>query len=217
MLYPGDATCSYKPIQWWKPWNWPELFFDTCLILKQWFKYVFPQLLRLKMEALKNWVKCNHVRIHIGYVLMNKEFRVQYPELYQKFKPFLDDFDGVNLGFHWTSPRAEFFVWQSWMTDPSYARIYRYINSESHPVMPVKIIEACLPYDGMLYDYGQLIDMGLGLYEVFDFGKEHKVCSVGVRIVMDKIFEDDMIPGMDPEKTLPCSYGYTPKLKQAFE
>lgn len=220
-ILPGDIVCSYKPIPWWKPWRWWELFFDSCLIIKQWATYALPHLFRLEWKKFKSaWVKCNHVRIYCGYIVLNEEALKELgPDLYitlsRLFKDDLDANNGIEIGFHWTNPVATYFRWESWMEGPQYGKVLRVVPPVAVPDPPppqpdaIKVARECFEFYGLLYNFGLLLDIGLGIRGVFTLGQKHKVCSVGVRIILERLFGIDIIPGLWAESTLPCSFGYS--------
>lgn len=111
--------------------------------------------------------------------------------------------DGVPIGFEFTNPAARFFVWREWMNVMPYANIMR--RSTFPDISAKEVFNACLPYDGTLYDLGQLLDIDLGT-KLFDFGKKQKVCSAGGRVIGESILKETFFPEVKVERTPPCSW-----------
>ena len=202
MLYPGSFVCSYKGKPWWPLGEFFARLFGIVLIVRQCMEYPF------------KWVKCDHVRLYVGYIILAR-IEKTYPALYKRFLPQADENGGIHLGFHFTDPVSEIFVWKKWMTDPKYARIFRpkkYIKID-----PVDALEYCNRYEGIPYDKGELLDLGFAIPGFFGFSEDWYVCSTGSRLVGEKIYKMNLIPGVAVSETLPCGFAHSIVLLEYFD
>jgi len=103
-----------------------------------------------------------------------------------------------------------------WLTAPDYCRkrisIWRFTK---HAVFPKEEIDLMMAYAqehliGQVYDIGQLLDILVNTilgypnvihYRIFDWGRSRKVCSVGVRVLFERlrqVLEDNGRPSFKP-------------------
>lgn len=192
-LLPMDILTTNVTSPWWPPKETIQAVFSHVLYARQWLSYP------------GKFVKCNHNRIYIGFISL-ETIKICIPDYYDEFKSHANYENQVELVFHFTNPRARFCVFQPWMVDPEVSKISRYSANPLFRISASEVLYACICYDKTPYDYGQLLDMAFGLSCVFDFSRKWKVCSAGVRAIADLLAQEYTIPGIDPEKTMPCAF-----------
>lgn len=139
--------------------------------------------------------KYNHIRVFIG-----------------NYRGISDE-TTLPLVFEWSSPVSKIVPLRPWMLDPSYAIVSRHsaikldegtfkstritkaeLYAKDYPewrispngkIYSTPLLEYSLERAGKLYDYLQLLGIGLGL-KWLQLGKNHEVCSTGAR----ELFED---------------------------
>jgi len=134
--------------------------------------------------------------------------------------PIYGDAPKLVLGFEFTYPAARFFWFPEdpdhWMFGASYSKLFRpkdealtdSFRELSIPMRARRMHQRCLPWDGTLYDVGQLLDINFGFHRFFDLGSRRKPCSVGARIVQESggVLLSNLFPEVKVEKTPPCSW-----------
>jgi hypothetical protein len=123
----------------------------------------------------------NHVRIYLGKDRYGKEWAFEY-----------------------TFPTAKFTEFQPWMVDPNYGQVYR--TKKDYIIDGNEMFSICIGQAGSLYDLGQLFDMWLGFNRFFDFGRSNRVCSTGVRWLLEEVIRVNLFPDISLNKTLPCTF-----------
>jgi hypothetical protein len=145
-------------------------------------------------------VRYDHVRIVCGAI---------YP-----------DAPRMILGFEFTQPSARFFWFpedpEHWMYGAEYSKLFRpteqamtsEFKSENIAMQARKMFVKCLPWNGSLYDVGQLLDINFNLHRFFDLGKRNHVCSSGARAVLEGggVLIPNLFPEVKLNKTPPCSF-----------
>lgn len=106
------------------------------------------------------------------------------------------------------------------MYDSGYSRLFRPVEAamtnefrEMNLTRRARrVFEKCLPWNGSLYDVGQLLDTHFGLHRFFDFGARYHYCSSGARAVLEGggVLIPDLFPEVRLEKTPPCSFANSP-------
>ncbi len=91
-------------------------------------------------------------------------------------------------------PRATYLPLKSYCLDN--ISIYRYTKRNFNKSDILIMEKACDELYGTFYDFGQLLDAVINRvlgyvhvieYKIFDFGKDQKVCSVGIRMAYEKL------------------------------
>lgn len=206
---PGTVLVSSKPPE---SCVWPPVVSTIkCL-----FRYFLKCKGKRKYPNGWGW-EADHCRIYIGPVFGQIAEAVGVP-------------DGTPVVFEFTSPVAKFSPYEPWMIESPYCLAHMELNPQLiptwHPFHPSAELsdelKAQMLYDefavfaGTGYDFGQLIDIWIGWDRVFDFGKKQKVCSVGIRVVLDEFFGFPTMPEINKEKTLPCSFINSPFWNEAI-
>jgi hypothetical protein len=114
------------------------------------------------------------------------------------------------IGFEWTFPAARFFEIEPWMLESDYASVYRWNNPVQ--VDEEDVFQACLPYNGTMYDVLQPLGILLNFRRWFDGGKRNLVCSVGVRTIWEQFYGTELFSEVSLQCTLPCSFMNHPEL-----
>lgn len=145
-------------------------------------------------------VRYDHVRIVCGAI---------YP-----------DAPRMILGFEFTQPSARFFWFPEdpghWMYGAEYSKLFRPTEQAMTPEFRSlnisqqarKMFVKCIPWNGSLYDVGQLLDINFDLHRFFDLGKRNHVCSSGARAVLEGggVLIPNLFPEVKLNKTPPCSF-----------
>jgi hypothetical protein len=128
-------------------------------------------------------VRYNHVRISLGLI------------------------GGVQTGFSFEWPAAHFVRIEPWMIEPTYGHVFRRKNGWDgiDDVLRCRAFDTCLPYDGAIYDLGELLDE-IAPGSPFDFGKRNRVCSTGARVIQEKAGRVKLFPEIGDKITLPCAW-----------
>ena len=120
------------------------------------------------------------------------------------------------LVFEWASPTARISYLQGWMLCPSYARIYRndkiHTYAKTNPEVAYDVLETAMSHSGKLYDYVQLLGIGLGL-KWLQLGERYEVCSSGVREILEKHFPfvAPLFPNLEVWQTPPAAFACHPE------
>ena len=179
-LKPMDVLISRKwEERWWPPSAIGTQIFQGCVYM--YGKRLYKKQLPLIKSTVIDFLKSTHARLNI---------------------------DG-KIGFDFNWPKARYFDWEHWMSDPEYGTFFRHKRFGGQ-VTSDEVYDACLPFEGKIYDVGDLLDTMFGI-NFFSFGKDNYFCSAGARRVVEDITGEVQFPEVDVDKTPPCSWAFSDK------